>query len=217
VFCQDLGKLAAPRTSTTRRCARYVLRRLMIDRTTISAIATELGVSWHTVTRSPCRPPPIWSPLPDPTGWPGAGDRGRRAPLGTPTSRGRRVRHRHHRPHPVMDKTGLARCSTWWRAARRGPGHVVGGSTRRVRPGRVIAMDGFAGYKTTAADMVPDAVTVMDPFHVVALARPSWTRSANAFSSRPSGGAGIPATHSTGSGASPGPAPACSQPASTTA
>jgi hypothetical protein len=28
---------------------RYVLRRLMIDRTTVSAIAVELGVSWHTV------------------------------------------------------------------------------------------------------------------------------------------------------------------------
>ena len=50
VFNQDLGKLAARRSSTTRRCARYVLRRLMIDRTTISAIAAELGVSWHTVS-----------------------------------------------------------------------------------------------------------------------------------------------------------------------
>ncbi len=49
VFNQDLGKLAAPRSATTRRCARYVLRRLMIDRTTIAAIAAELGVSWHTV------------------------------------------------------------------------------------------------------------------------------------------------------------------------
>ena len=44
VFCQELGKLAWPRSATTRRCARYVLRRLMIDRTTISAIAAELGV-----------------------------------------------------------------------------------------------------------------------------------------------------------------------------
>lgn len=34
----------------------------------------------------------------------------------------------------------------------------------------VIAMDGFAGYKTAAAAVVPDAVTVMDPFHVIALA-----------------------------------------------
>jgi transposase len=47
VFNQDLGKLAAPRSSTTRRCARYVLRRLMIDRTTVSAIPAELGLSWH--------------------------------------------------------------------------------------------------------------------------------------------------------------------------
>jgi len=50
VFNQNLGQLAAPRSSTTRRCARYVLRRLMIDRTTISAIAAELGLSWHTVS-----------------------------------------------------------------------------------------------------------------------------------------------------------------------
>ena len=47
---KDLGTLAVPRASTTRRRARYVLRRLMIDRTTVSAIATELGVSWHTVS-----------------------------------------------------------------------------------------------------------------------------------------------------------------------
>lgn len=34
----------------------------------------------------------------------------------------------------------------------------------------VIATDGFAGYRTAATAMVPDAVTVMDPFDVVALA-----------------------------------------------
>ena len=34
---------------------------------------------------------------------------------------------------------------------------------------QVMAMDGFAGYKTAAASVVPDAITVMDPFHVVAL------------------------------------------------
>lgn len=31
-------------------------------------------------------------------------------------------------------------------------------------------MDGFIGFKTAAAEAVPDAVTVMDPFHVVKLA-----------------------------------------------
>jgi len=32
-----------------RRCARYILRRLMIDRATVAAVARELGLSWDTV------------------------------------------------------------------------------------------------------------------------------------------------------------------------
>ena len=34
----------------------------------------------------------------------------------------------------------------------------------------VVAMDGFSGFKTAAAEELPDAVPVMDPFHVVRLA-----------------------------------------------
>jgi len=34
----------------------------------------------------------------------------------------------------------------------------------------VVAMDGFGGYKTAATEVLPEATTVMDPFHVVALA-----------------------------------------------
>ena len=34
----------------------------------------------------------------------------------------------------------------------------------------VVAMDGFTGFKTAATAQVPEAVTVMDPFHVVRLA-----------------------------------------------
>ena len=30
----------------------------------------------------------------------------------------------------------------------------------------LVAMDGFGGYKTAAADVVPDATAVMDPFYV---------------------------------------------------
>ncbi len=32
-------------------------------------------------------------------------------------------------------------------------------------------MDGFGGYKNAAVEALPDAVTVMDPFHVVAVRR----------------------------------------------
>src|SRR5258706_8818965 len=34
----------------------------------------------------------------------------------------------------------------------------------------VVAMDGFTGFKTAAAEELPGAVPVMDPFHVVRLA-----------------------------------------------
>ena len=33
-----------------------------------------------------------------------------------------------------------------------------------------VAMDGFTGFKTAAAEEIPRAVAVMDPSHVVALA-----------------------------------------------
>ena len=34
----------------------------------------------------------------------------------------------------------------------------------------VVAMDGFTGFKTAAAEELPDATPVLDPFHVVRLA-----------------------------------------------
>ena len=46
VFAHNTFRLARPGASTTRRCARYILRRLMIDRATVAAVARELGLSW---------------------------------------------------------------------------------------------------------------------------------------------------------------------------
>ena len=50
-------------------------------------------------------------------------------------------------------KTWLAGSDEAWRAAV-----------------EVVAMDGFTGFKTATAEELPDAVAVMDPFHVVRLA-----------------------------------------------
>jgi transposase len=73
---------------------------------------------------------------------------------------------------PVRDKTGPARLVD-----------MVEGRSKRAfktwlteRPQswrdavEVVAMDGFTGFKTAATEEVPDAVAVMDPFHVVRLA-----------------------------------------------
>ena len=39
--------------------------------------------------------------------------------------------------------------------------------TREFRAGvEIVAMDGFAGFKSATAEAVPDATAVMDPFHV---------------------------------------------------
>jgi transposase len=173
VFNQDLGKLAAARASTTRRCARYVLRRLLIDRTTISAIAAELGVSWHTVSTIAMRTTAdlVAAAAPDRL----AGvlvigvDEHRWAPrrIGpngfvtliidlTPT-------HDHSGPARLLDLVqgrSAAALATWLAAQ----------SADFAAGVEVIAMDGFAGYKTAATEVIPDAVAVMDPFHVVALA-----------------------------------------------
>jgi transposase len=173
VFNQDLGKLAAPRASTTRRCARYVLRRLMIDRTTISAIAAELGVSWHTVSSIAMRAVADLVATAGPDRLAGVKvigvDEHRWAP--------RRVGAAGFVTliidlTPAYDQRGPARLLDLvpgrsaaaladWLAAQ--PSDFAAGL-------QVVAMDGFAGYKTAAAEVVPDAVTVMDPFHVVALA-----------------------------------------------
>ena len=173
VFNQDLGKLAVPRASTTRRCARYVLRRLMIDRTTISAIATELGVSWHTVSSIAMRAVTDLIAAAGPERLVGVKvigvDEHRWAPrrLGangfvtliidlTPT-------HDHSGPARLLDMVkgrSAVALSTW--LANQPPefrGQV-----------EVVAMDGFGGYKIAATEELPQATTVMDPFHVVALA-----------------------------------------------
>lgn len=73
---------------------------------------------------------------------------------------------------PVRDQTGPARLLD-----------MVEGRSKQVfaawldaRPQawrdqvEIVAMDGFTGFKTAAVEKLPDAVEVMDPFHVVQLA-----------------------------------------------
>lgn len=173
VFNQDLGKLAASRASTTRRCARYVLRRLMIDRTTVSAIAAELGVSWHTVSSIAMRAT---------AGLIAAGGAERLAGV-------RVIGVDEHRwaPRrigaagfvtliidltPTHDQSGPARLLDLvaGRSATALASWLTAQPADFAARVQVVAMDGFAGYKTAASEVIPDAVTVMDPFHVVALA-----------------------------------------------
>jgi transposase len=173
VFNQDLGKLAASRASTTRRCARYVLRRLMFDRTTISAIAAELGVSWHTVSTIAMRATAALIAAAGPDRLAGVKVIGVDEHRWAPRRRGTEgFVTLIIDLTPTHDQTGPARLLDLveGRSAAALSSWLAAQPSDFARAVEVIAMDGFAGYKTAATEIIPDAVTVMDPFHVVALA-----------------------------------------------
>jgi transposase len=173
VFAHDSSRLARPGASTTRRCAAFVLRRLAIDKATISAVARELGRSWDTVnaiaveaTRElllaagPARLDGVQVIGVDEHKWShvlGADADGFVTVITdlTPVVAGQG-------PARLLDMVPgrSAAAMSGWLAAR--------DQTFRDRV-EIVAMDGFGGYKTAAVEALPDAVTVMDPFHVVAL------------------------------------------------
>jgi transposase len=173
VFAHNTSRLARPGWSTTRRCARYICRRLMIDRATVAAVARELGLSWDTVNTIAM----------DATQMIVANDTGRLDGVRVIGVDEHRWSHT-HRPGEdgyvtvivdltaVLDGTGRARLldlvpgrsaaalKTWLAAQSQVFRDQV----------EVVAMDGFGGYKTAATEALPDATPVIDPFHVVALA-----------------------------------------------
>jgi transposase len=173
VFCHDTDRLARAGCSTTRRCAHYVLRRLIVDRATVAAVARELGRGWDTVNGIAVEATTRLLAS-DTTRLDGV------AVIGVDEHRWAHTRHAAGDGYvtvivdltPVVAGTGRARLLDLvpgrsaaalrsWLAAR------DQGFRDRVQ---VVAMDGFGGYKNAATTALPDAVTVMDPFHVVALA-----------------------------------------------
>ena len=173
VFAHNTDRLARRGWSTTRRCARYILRRLMIDRATVAAVARELGLSWDTVN----------SIAMDATQMIVATDTGRLdgvRVIGVDEHRWSHTRRAGQDGYvtviidltPVLDGTGRARLLDLvpGRSAAALKTWLAAQSSAFREQVDVVAMDGFTGYKNAAADQLPEATPVMDPFHVVALA-----------------------------------------------
>lgn len=173
VFARNTDRLARRGWSTTRRCARYICRRLMIDRATVAAVARELGLSWDTVNSIAMDATQVIVAT-DTTRLEGV------RVIGVDEHRWSHTRRRGADGYvtvivdltPVVDGTGRARLldlvpgrsaaafKTWL---------AVQTPTFRDHV-EIVAMDGFSGYKNAATDQLPEAIAVMDPFHVVALA-----------------------------------------------
>jgi transposase len=174
VFVHDTSRLARPGAATTRRCARFILRRLMLDKATVAAVARELGRSWDTVndiavaatselllSAGPARLDGVEVIGVDEHKW--AHVRGAQADGFVTVITDLTAVVAGQGPARLLDMVPgrSAAAMSGWLAAR---------SQAFREQVQIVAMDGFAGYKNAATTALPDAVTVMDPFHVVALA-----------------------------------------------
>ena len=178
IFQQRMPFLAEPRAKTTRRCTRWILQRLAIDRTSVSAVAKALGLGWDLVNDLAISR--IRTLVYDQPGH----LEGVRV-LGVDEHKWKHVRGDGSSSFvtvlvdltPVVDGTGPARvldmvqgrsakAMTDWLDAR----------DRAFRDRiKVVTIDGFAGYHSAAAKAVPAIRTVMVPFHVVHLAADKLT------------------------------------------
>jgi transposase len=174
IFVHDTSRLARAGASTTRRCAQFVLRRLIVDKATVSAVARELGRSWDTVNSIAVEATTRLLLQAGPARLVGV------RVIGVDEHKWSHTRSAESDGFvtvitdltAVVDGTGPARLLDL----------VPGRSAAAMRSWleardqafrdeiAIVAMDGFGGYKNAATEALPDAVTVMDPFHVVALA-----------------------------------------------
>ena len=168
---QDTTAAAGPREKLSRGGVRWALEAIVIDHLSVSRVAAGLGVSWHTANTA------ILAEgrrvlIADPARFDGV------TTIGVDEHVWRHTRHGDKYVTVIIDLT----------PNRNGTGparllDMVEGRSKQAfkewlaaRPQawrdriEVVAMDGFTGFKTAAAEELPEAVAVMDPFHVVRLA-----------------------------------------------
>ena len=168
---QDTTAAAAPRAKISRGGLGWALEAIVVDHLTVSRAAAGLGVSWHTANTA------ILAEgrrrlIDDPRRFDGV------TTIGVDEHVWRHTRFGDKYVTVIIDltpnrnKTGPARLLDMVE----GRSKAVFKQWLAARPKKwrdrieVVAMDGFSGFKTATAEELPDAIPVMDPFHVVRLA-----------------------------------------------
>ena len=166
-----MTRAAAPRAKISRLGVEWALRGIVINHLTVTRVAAGLGVSWSAANTAVLAEGKRRL-IDDPGRFDGVTTIGVDEHVWRHTRLGDKYVTVIIDLTPARDKTGPARLLDMvegrskavfkqWLAAR--PPEW----SKRIE---VVAMDGFAGFKTAAAEELPDAVPVMDPFHVVRLA-----------------------------------------------
>ena len=171
VWRQDTSKAADPRAKSSRRGLRWALEGIVVQHLSVARIAEGLGVAWDTANNAVLAEGRRVL-IDEEHRFDGVKALGVDEHVWRHTRRGEKYVTVIIDLTPVRDGTGPARLLD-----------MVEGRSKQVfktwlserpqawRDGvEVVAMDGFTGFKTAAAEEIPDAVAVMDPFHVVRLA-----------------------------------------------
>ena len=171
VWRQDTTAAAPVRAKISRGGLAWGLAGLVLDHLSVTRVAAGLGVSWSAANDA------ILAEgrrrlIDDPARFEGV------TTIGVDEHVWRHTRHGDTYVTviidltPVREKTGPARLLDM--VAGRSKAVFKTWLAARPKPWRegieVVAMDGFTGFKTAAAEELPDAAPVMDPFHVIRLA-----------------------------------------------
>ena len=171
VWRQDTTAAAEPRAKISRAGLRWALLALVVQHLSVARIAEGLAVAWDTANEAVLAEGARVL-IGDPARFDGVAVIGVDEHVWRHTRKGDKYVTVVIDLTPIRDGTGPARLldmlegrskaafKTWladrpqaWRDAV-----------------EVVAMDGFTGFKTAAAEELPRAVAVMDPFHVIRLA-----------------------------------------------
>jgi len=171
VWRQDTSRAAEPRAKLSRRGLRWALEGIVCQHLTVARVAEGLGVAWNTANDAVLAEGKRVL-IDDPNRLEGVHVIGVDEHVWRHTRRGDKYVTVIIDLTGIRDGTGPARLldmvegrskqafKTWLAEREESWREAV----------EVVAMDGFTGFKTATTEELPDAVAVMDPFHVVRLA-----------------------------------------------
>jgi transposase len=171
VWRQDSSVAAPARAKLSRRALRWALEAIVCQHLTVARVAEALAVSWNTANNA------ILAEghrvlIADPGRFDGVQVIGVDEHVWRHTRRGDKYVTVIIDLTAVREGTGPARLLDMVEGrSKQAFQHWLADRPQEWRDGvEAVAMDGFIGFKTATTEELPDAVTVMDPFHVVRLA-----------------------------------------------
>ena len=171
VWRQDTAKAAEPRAKLSRRGLRWALEGIVVQHLTVARIAEGLAVSWNTANDAVLAEGRRVL-IDDPQRFDGVKVIGVDEHCWRHTRKGDKYVTVVIDLTPVRDGTGPARLLDMVEGRSKSVFKTWLAERDQAWRDRVevVAMDGFTGFKTAATETLPDAIEVMDPFHVVQLA-----------------------------------------------